>query len=78
MTMYVSHETIKDMRMGFLKQMHEYIRCHIGDEEAYERWILIMPDESSEEDFESIADDDELWVDVCTVFGKLIKEYEGR
>lgn len=78
MTMYVEHETMKDMRIGFLKQMHEYIQFHIDDEEAYGRWILIVPDEPTEDDFEYIADDSELWTEVCTVFGKLVKEYEGR
>lgn len=78
MTMYVSHETMRDMRINFLKQMHEYIQFHINDENAYMIWILIVPDDPQEDDFEFIAEDEELWTSACTTFGKIIKEYEGR
>ena len=78
MTMYVNHETMRDIRKGLLVQMHEYISFHIADEDAYERWISIVPDEPTEEDLEFIADDDELWTMACTTFGKLVKRYEVR
>lgn len=70
--------TLKEMRVGFLRQMYEYIIYHIGDEGAYARWICLVPDEPQEDDLEFIAEDDELWVDACVLFGKLAKEYEGR
>lgn len=76
--MYVNHETMRDMRINFLKQMHEYIQFHINDENVYMIWILIVPDDPQEDDFKFIAEDEELWTSACTTFGKIIKEYEGR
>lgn len=78
MAMCVTHETMKDTRIGFLKQMQEYIQFHIADEDAYARWIQIVPDEADEEDFEFIADNNDLWISACTTFGKITKEFEDR
>lgn len=78
MTMYVSPDTMRDMRVRFLKQMCDYIQLHIADEDAYAHWIDVVPDEPKEEDFIEIAEDDELWVLACTTFGKIANEYEGH
>lgn len=78
MAMYVEHQTMVEMRINFLKQMHEYVRFHINDENAYMTWILIVPDEPQEDDFEFIANDEDLWTSACSTFGKLVKRYEGR
>ena len=64
------------VRKDLLKQMHEYVRLHIDDEEAYMDWIIFVPDEPDEEDFENLAEDEELWKCCCRLFGKLIKRYE--
>ena len=78
MTMYVSHETMKEIRVKLLIQMHEYISFHIADEDAYARWINTVPDDPSDEDLEFIADDDDLWLTACEEFNKIVKKYEGR
>ena len=78
MAKFVDMETMLDMRKGFIKQMHNYIGFHINDEDAYGEWIQLVPDKPDEEDFTFIANDEELWVSVCTLFGKLVKRYEGR
>lgn len=67
---------IHDTRKDLLKQMHEYVRLHIDDEEAYMDWIVLVPDEPDEEDFENIAEDEELWKCCCILFGKIIRRYE--
>ena len=66
----------KEQRIQLLKQMNQYI-IDLGDEEVYGAWISLgVPDEATEEDYESIAEERELWVYVCKLFGQLIKDYD--
>ena len=64
------------LKANMLGGMHEYIR-HLNDEDAYDRWILIVPDEPTENDLISIAEDEGLWKDTCSLFGRLVKQYGG-
>ena len=62
------------LRIGFLKDMHNYI-IDMGDDDIYEIWIEEgIPDEPDEEIFEFIANNDDDWREVCELFGKLVKE----
>lgn len=62
-----------EIRVKLLKGMHQYI-IEIGDEDIYMDWVtLAVPDEPREDDFESIAEDDENWVECCSLFGRLVK-----
>lgn len=62
------------LRIGFLKDMHNYI-INMGDDDIYEIWIEEgVPDEPDEEIFEFIASNDDDWREVCELFGKLVKE----
>ena len=72
----MEEKTLKELRADFLKQMDYYVRFHIADEIAIELWVLIFPDEASEDEILYIADDNELWTDCCVLFGKLVKRYE--
>lgn len=66
----VSKEMVA-IREKLLKDMHQYI-IEIGDEDIYIDWVtLAVPDEPTEEDFESIAEDDEMWIKTCELFGIL-------
>ena len=66
----------KEQRIELLKGMNQYI-INLGDEEAYDMWFSCgIPDEPTEDDYESIADNIEEWVYVCQLFGRLIGEYE--
>lgn len=66
----------KEQRIELLKGMNQYI-IDLGDEEVYETWISLgVPDEPTEEDYESIAEEREIWVYVCKLFGRLIKDYD--
>jgi hypothetical protein len=60
------------LRIGFLKDMHNYI-LNMGDEDIYETWIEDgIPDEPDDEIFEFIASDDDEWREICILFGKLV------
>lgn len=61
-----------EMRKKLLKQMHAYV-IEIGDEELYMYWITLgVPDEPSEEDYDSIAKDDGVWVYICKLFNNIV------
>lgn len=62
------------LRIGFLKDMHNYI-IDMGDEDIYDVWIEEgVPDEPDDEIFEFIASNDDDWREVCALFGRLIEE----
>ena len=62
------------LRIGFLKDMHNYI-IDMGDDDIYDIWIRDgIPDEPDDEIFEFIAKNDNDWREVCELFGKLVKE----
>lgn len=72
--MSVCSKEMVAIRVDLLKQMHKYI-IEIGDEYIYESWIIsAVPDEPSEADYESIADDDDEWIRICGLFGRLAHE----
>ena len=65
-------------RADQLKQMHNLI-CHANDENIYDTWIILgIPDEPQEDDFYSIAEDDEDYNAICDLFVKLISRPEFR
>lgn len=67
---------VRDVRISQLKAMHS-LMCDANDEGIYMTWIYLMPDCPTEEDFESIAIDDEQYNECFDLFVKLIK-YEGN
>ena len=72
--MTITHEELVKTRITLLKQMNEYI-INLGDEEIWMHWICVgVPDEPSEDDYEFIAEDEEEWLDVCKIFGQLVKK----
>ena len=62
-----------EARLNQLKAMHSLMR-EANDENIYMAWILVMPDEPSEEDFQDIALDDELYDECWDRFRSLIKK----
>ena len=74
MTMVVTHNELVQLRIKLLKEMNAYI-IEMGDEEIWMDWITLgVPDAPSEDDYEFIAENDDEWNDVCSLFGKLAKE----
>ena len=67
-----------EARMSQLKAMHELMR-NANDEEIYMTWIVTgVPDEPSEDDFNYIACDDELYNECFALFVELIKDTGNR
>jgi hypothetical protein len=46
-------------RVALLKKMDRWLRDNINDEEIFMNWLYLMPDEATEDDYESIAENDE-------------------
>ena len=67
----------RDARIRQLKAMHE-LMTEANDENIYITWIYIVPDCPSEEDFESIAIDDEQYNECFDLFVKLIAKDGNR
>lgn len=67
----------KDARVKQLKAMHE-LMIQANDESIYMSWIYLMPDCPSEEDFESIAIDDEQYNECFDKFVRLIAKPGNR
>ena len=67
----------KDARITQLKAMHT-LMLEANDESIYMSWIYIMPDCPSEEDFESIAIDDEQYNECFDKFVRLIVKDGNR
>lgn len=61
----------KDARMSQLKAMHDMM-CEANDESLYMRWINLMPDGATKEDFFDIALDDEMYNECFDLFIKLV------
>lgn len=54
-------------RIEQLKVMNEIMK-NSSDEDIYCAWICVVPDEPSESDFESIAEDDKAFEEVFSLF----------
>lgn len=67
----------RDARIAQLKAMHT-LMLEANDESIYMSWIYLMPDCPSEEDFESVAIDDEQYNECFDKFVKLIAKAGNR
>ena len=61
----------KEARINQLNLMHT-LMIEANDENIYMTWILLMPDEPTDEDIEGIAMDDEAYNECFDLFVKLI------
>ena len=69
-------ETTKT-KMALAASMNEYV-MKTGDEELYDMWLEIYPDEATDEDIQFICEDWELWQTLCITFGEIAKINENR
>ena len=67
-------EQITEKRIENLRKMHDRM-LHMNNENAYMWWIEYMPDEPSDDDFASIAEDDEQYEEMVEVFLKVLTRY---
>lgn len=71
-------EKIVEERRDQLKTMHKFM-TNSNDENLYMQWIAGgVPDCPSEDDFENIADDEELYTDCCNLFTALVQKNGWR
>lgn len=64
-------------RVDFVRSMNDII-SHLNDETAYMKWIAVVPDEAEQDDFEAIADNEELFDGVVYLFKDLMERYMGN
>lgn len=65
---------IIELRVKILKEMNEYIFNEIGDEDIIDYWLLFgMPDDSEDDDFLMVAEDEESWNSVVETFATCLK-----
>jgi hypothetical protein len=55
-------------RVALLKKMDRWLRDNINDEEIFMNWLYLMPDEATEDDYESIAENDEDFNECTRIF----------
>jgi hypothetical protein len=71
--MEVTTQEMKVLKMNILGGMNSYI-LEKGDEDVMADWFQYgLPDNCTEEDLAEIVDDEELWCDICGLFGRLAK-----
>lgn len=61
-------------RADFVRSMNN-IMVHMNDENAYMKWIQVVPDGATQEDFEAIADNEELFDSTVYLFKDLMDRY---
>ncbi len=62
-------------RVAVLKEMDNAVRG-MNDEYAMDSWLMVgVPDEATEEDYESIAEDHEEYTDIVKLFARLVSKY---
>lgn len=64
----------KDDRTDFVRSMDNII-THLNDEDAYMKWVQLVPDGATQEDFETIADDEDLFDSTVYLFKDLMDRY---
>ena len=68
---------VLDARVSQLKAMHN-LMCESNDESIYDKWIYMMPDCPTNEDFIDIAMDNEEYNEVFDMFVRLIQDEGNR
>lgn len=61
-------------RAEFVQSMNDIVR-HLNDENAYSRWIEVVPDGAEQANFEYIADEEELFDETVYLFKNIMKRY---
>lgn len=68
-----TRKEIVNIRVNTLKDMNKFILENIYDEELIFYWLEQgVPDCPSDDDFYFIAENDEEWERVCSIFGKIV------
>ena len=70
----IDMEMYKGDRADFVRSMNDII-SHLNDETAYMKWVTVVPDGAAQDDFEAIAEDEELFDGTVYLFKDLMEKY---
>ena len=71
----MNENEIKTLKMNLLGGMHSFMMSGVQDEDLQDVWLTYgAPDEPTEEDLESIAEDYEVFSEIARLFGLLVRE----
>ena len=63
------------LKMNLLGGMNAYVE-NLGDDDATDYWLTFgIPDGATEENLREFAEDQDTWVQMCCVFGKLVERW---
>ena len=68
---------VKESRIRQLKAMH-LLMVEVNNEDIYADWILLVPDEPNEDDFDFMAESDGLYEECCDLFVSLMADAVGE
>lgn len=60
------------LKANIMGGMNEYIKKQ-GDDDLWDEWIKVFPDECSEDELMEMAENDQIWFDVINHFAELLK-----
>jgi len=60
------------LKANIMGGMNEYIKEQ-GDDDLWDEWIKVFPDECSEDELIEMAENDDIWLDVINHFAALLK-----
>jgi len=60
------------LKANIMGGMNEYIKEQ-GDDDLWDFWITVFPDECSEDELMEMAEDDAIWFDVVNHFNECLK-----
>ena len=60
-------DEMKVLRANIMGGMNDYIK-ELGDDDLWDVWIRVFPDECSEEELMEMAEDDIIWLEVIENF----------
>lgn len=71
----MTENEIKVLKMNLLGGMHSFMISGVQDEVLQDVWLTYgIPDEPTEEDLESIAEDYEVFSEIVRLFGLFVRE----
>ena len=69
----MNENELKVLKMNLLGGMHDFMMNGVQDEDIQNIWLALgVPDEPSEENLESIAEDSNEFAEIVHLFGKLV------
>jgi len=60
------------LKANIMGGMNEYVK-KIGDDDIYDMWIQVFPDECDEDELMEMAEDDEIWKSVVNRFADCLR-----